>query len=286
MGDPSTWRKEGVMRHILASLATLGVLLWCTNDAGARDSRRFPQFQRILVLPDTSGSLDSKEYRLAMATLHDRLPEMISSLGVQEVGFLPWAGSADALRSARWVKLPVKPAVPSVDVRFTEGESIFRVAREQREQREERSQREKRAAAEADFNLGITRALASLDDLLTSTPQGRAVCTDVWSMLKRSQLERPRTLCVFVTDADHDCSGALVPLSSPPSSSRVVVVLVPGRTLHARDTVDQRVRWLHRVAPWASVVYSFQTNGSADAFLDTILGDSEPVVADASFGTK
>jgi len=248
------------------------VVVFCALSAGEGraqrvDPVRLGEFQRVLILPDTSGSLDEREYDGVVAALREGIPNLVRVVGAEEIGLLPWASSMDALRSASWFSVPRRHAETPVAVQFTEGESIFRGAHELRLKRETELREARVAEVEQENRRSLEEALSPFLVRLGNVRQGRAACTDVWGMLERCGREQPGTLCLLVTDGEGDCPSGGGRLGGLPAGSELVVILTPTRRAATASDMDARVRWFHEVAPWACIVFSFQVAGGIDQWL-------------------
>lgn len=235
----------------------------------------WPHFQRILVLPDTSGSLDPVEYATVVSTLGSQLDELAIDLGAHEVGLLPWAGSGDVLKSARRVRLPTRPVIPPTVVQFTEGESIFKGPQALCRERLASLTAARQAAADSSFRGEMQAALEPLRCGLVGSVQGHSTETDVTGALARCSHEPSGTFCLVISDARQEGAAALTRVTEPRVGNYTVVLLVPSRELGA-DTaasVEARTRWLHEVAPWAQVLPSFALTMAPEEWLLPLLGD-------------
>lgn len=266
----------------------LSVLVLCALSAGQARGQRVDvgHFQRVLILPDTSGSLDTREYEGVMAVLIEGIPNLVRAIGAEEVGLLPWATSADALRSAVWVSVPRRPVLSPLAVQLTEGETIFRGAQELR-LKQEADRREARAAeGELEDRRKLAEDLSPLIVRLRSVRQGRAACTDVWGIMERCGRERSGTLCLLVTDGENDCPSGGGRLGRLPAGSQLVVILTPTHRPATATDMDARVRWFREVAPWACVVFSFQVAGGIEQWIAPAQAQSRSGVAERQPGRR
>lgn len=241
------------------------------NAQGTDISR--PHFPRILVLSDTSGSLDRAEYASVVSLLGTQLVELAIDVGARDVGLLPWAGSGDVLKSARWVRLPARPVIPVTVVQFTEGESIFKGPQELLKARVASLTAARTAAADSCFREQIRVALGPLRSALASSAQGNASVTDVTGALLRCSHESAGTLTLLVTDAVQEGVEPLHRVPEPRTGNCTIVVLAPTRE-HGGDTAssqEARTQWLHEIAPWVRVLRSFELSSTPDEWLLPLL---------------
>lgn len=262
-----------VLAVLVLALLLAGLAPGSATGQGSEAS--WPHFQRILVLPDTSGSLDPAEYVTVVASLGDQLAELAIDLGAREVGLLPWAGSSDVLKSARRVRLPARPVIPPTVVQFTEGESIFKGPQALCRERVASLTAARQAAADSCFRGQVQVALESLRSGLVGSSQGHSAETDVTGAFARCSHEPAGTLCLVITDARQEGAAALTRVVEPRIGNCTVVLLVPSRE-HGADTaisIEARTQWLHEVAPWAQVLQSFALTTAPEEWLLPLLGN-------------
>lgn len=275
----------------MKTLTILGLLLGTLSQsslAGQGVEASWPHFSRILVLPDTSGSLDATEYAAVVSSLGGQLVDLAIDLGARDVGLLPWAGSGDVLRSAHWVRLPARPVIAPTVVQFTEGESVFRGPQEQRKAREARLTATRSTAADSCFRLKVQTAVEPLCSRLAGSSQGHSAETDVTGALGRCRHEPAGTLCLLITDARQEGVEAPARVAEPRAGNCTIVILVPTRE-HGMDSaasVGARTQWLHEIAPWARVLMSFEITSAPEEWILPLLQDElRPGIAQtAGFG--
>jgi hypothetical protein len=246
----------------------LGSLAPSLTGAQRPDRQHRGVFLRVLILPDTSGSLDSREYVCVIRSLADQLATLAEDTGAEEIGVLPWAGPGDALRSAHWVRLPRRPRVPAVDVHFSEGETIFRGARQHREQRERAAAETRRAEEELRWTRERTTALQPLVARLREAQQGVAACSDIHGVLQRCRRERVGTLALVITDAAETCHPELL-RTSDAGGATTLLILVPPRASAgtASLSVEDRIAWIRKSAPGVTVIPSFLVSADPSEWL-------------------
>lgn len=243
-------------------------------------------FLRVLIVPDTSGSLDPREYRMVVSLIAEQLPKLSTGVGAQEVGLLPWAGPGDALRSAEWVRLAPPPVVETVALPFSEGETLFRGARQQRERREQKAGEVRQTDAAARYLVELSTALQPLVTHLRGLCQGKADCSDVRGVLERCRQERAGTLALVITDAEETCDPHQFEVGRSNGAVTVLILVpakVPAPGLHCSEV--ERLAWLRKVAPGVIAVPSFRITSDPTDWLPADLTAAKTPVQAPSGGT-
>jgi hypothetical protein len=250
------------------------------------------RFDRVLVCPDTSGSLDTREYDAILSAVQRALPDIAIAVHAREVALLPWAESLDAWRSPRSVLLPPPVEIGQCVPTLGEAERLFRPARLLAESKAKAEYDSRNAAAQTDYRHSVEETVRPLVALLGSCRSGSATCTAFSDLLARCGTETPGTLVLILTDGQEErCSEAPPPpFSRPVSGVEVVVILLPGGNDDgAAGTIrHSRQSTLQREAPWTHVVPSFRISDRDLAWLTTALASprspSQPSAAMAATG--
>jgi hypothetical protein len=218
---------------------------------------------RILICPDTSGSLDVEEYQAVVGEIADMLPALVFTLGVREIALLPWAGSFDVWRSPTCVAvLPTPREVVAGPVEMTEAGRIFQLVRARNEARQREEDARSTATASAAYRKAVGDSLAPLVRKLRGLRQARADCTDLHGLFQRLAMENSVTLAIVVSDGAQTChvdrrENAVI---KAPGAATVLVLVPPSNPSTASSGPPGPAEWVESRAPWVRVVPSFRIN--------------------------
>lgn len=259
-------------RFLLAS--TLACLSVCGLPTSVRAEECSWHFDRVLICPDESGSLDAREYEAVVEALVNVLPNLLVAVDATEFSLLPWARSLDCWRSPRSVTIPVAPPVGSGAPSLGEAERLFRVAKLRAEAKAHATQQAQATLVRSNHHQLVAQAAGPLLDELGRSRRRDAPCTAIAELLERCSAERRGTLIVLLTD------GREVPCADSSPSSRAVllegattlVVLLPSQDDDRNaPSFEERVRGMQARAPWLRFVPSFRvTDKRLDWLFDAL----------------
>lgn len=261
------------MKQFLIVLIVASALIGAVAPVIA-DAPLSPVCTRLLLAPDISGSLDTLEFSRVIQHLSGALPALVMSLGVTEVGLLPWAASHDCWLSPEVsVQLSTRPVLNYSPPRLTEAERLFRLARDRREAEARAEYERRKAVAEAEYRRSIIAALQPVRERLSTLHQGQAPCTAVIEALTRSHEESPATLILLITDGVEECTDPQTVTDGLSPGARTLVILVPSvKDIDGTgESLSERRQWIHRVAPWANVLHSFELVATPEEWLLPLL---------------
>lgn len=232
---------------------------------------------RIVVAPDTSGSLDPRECAKALQGVGVFVRQFVETRSLSQLVVLPWATSLDCRRSPLWsVTLPAQVEAPPEKLQLGDSGRLFRLCREREIEKARRYRDQRQRQLDAAYQERLEPCLLEFERALERCLQGRANCTSISGILKRCSEEVPSTLVIIVTDGKQECTPLAAGVLT--EGARTLVVLVPSRENPAADGLAARVTAIRSVAPWAAVVPSFRL--SDPAF------DCEQVLAGKRDGTE
>jgi hypothetical protein len=220
------------MQRIAPLLAAMLIALEVSPSWGAAND---PTFRHVLVSVDLTRSGDPQEFRALIAEVCRVLPELVVNVGACDVGLTAWGGAADCRRSASWVRFPEEQQEGSEPVRLTEGEFIFRHARDHRTRVEARLRRSESARRGEERRRSVNVELEPLLRALTSLAPTHKGCTSIGGALERCASERPNTLCLLVTDGVESCDPRCAQIAPPAAGSATVILLLPSRDAPSKD---------------------------------------------------
>lgn len=233
---------------------SLGLVLWAfgaSTSMGSLQAGPAP-VTRILVCPDTSGSLDRREYQAALEGVVRMVHQLCEGGTVGQLAILPWAVPADSWKTPVWqVQIPVL-ASSGKKIRLDDASRLFRPSRD----RKLKVWQADREAARAAYRKKLDPCLSEFHEALLRCRQGRAPCTAVSAILERCSLEQVSTLVVVITDGKEECARETPP--ELPPGARTLIVLVPSRDEAVGMAREDREAHLEAIAPWALVVPSFE----------------------------
>ena len=216
-------------------------------------------------MPDTSGSLDEREYEMALAGVSSLLERLCQTGSIQELDLLPWAPASDCWRTPiASIRLPIREEVPKAPpLELDEASRLFRLARDQKTQQTERRRAQEQESLDAAYREDLEQALIQFSSQLRRCNQGRSACTALGEIVRRCSLEPRSTLVILITDAKVECDQA--ERAALPAGARTLIILVPSRNDDNVREREVRLANLKRLAPWAMVIPSFRL---ADESLD------------------
>lgn len=249
----------------MSRILFVGLLLVCLcgiSDIGPARSSQAPSITRGLILPDTSGSPDGREYEAALRGVLVLVRRLGESSPLTDIAVLPWATAADCRRSPVWsVELPQQEVVPEAELQLGESGRLFRLCKEREVEKAKRLRGLHQQEQDARFQKQLEPCLIQFERALQSCRQGRANCTSVSGILRRCSEEPGSTLAIVITDGKQECG----PLegSHLPEGARTLIILVPSRGDDEGGAVAERIESIRRVAPWAMVIPSFRLSDPA-----------------------
>jgi hypothetical protein len=227
------------------------------------------QFDRILFLPDVSGSLDESEYAHALDLIAGDLPWIARAVGAASIDVVPWASSASCWRSPTLtITLPTPQTVDAVVPKRADADILYRSGWESKQAGAVEETRRHQAAADSLYFRDCAKELNSLRRLVASLTDQHDPCSALSDILGRCSGSSKRVLALLITDAVEVCAAATVPTSLP-EGAWTIAVLVPNEDDQGDvgRALGERRRRLEARAPWIRVVHSFELTQGPEAWL-------------------
>jgi hypothetical protein len=208
-------------------LAVVAFLCGLTNTRSSFASGSIP-IPQLIVMPDTSGSLDGREYEMALASVSSLIERLCGYGSIQELDLLPWASASDCWRTpAVRIRLPIRKEVPKASpLELDEASRLFRLARDRKLQQVRQLRDREQSRLDEFFQLELGHALSQFKTVLTNCRQGKASCTAVGAVLRRCSRENLSTVAIVITDGKAECDQSRITGLGPEPSSWLFLLAV------------------------------------------------------------
>jgi len=248
------------MRLVLLLVGIMSILV------AKVEGQQYPstQYDILVLMPDTSGSLDESEDTACRTYLADYLVNLVQAFHIKEVWLQPWAGSTDV-----WSSPQVTVKIPSIQFcsyeprKLTSEEKIFKNAQRLAERKARRKYEADSVQAERLLLQAISDSLGRIASALTGLRQGNSHCTALSDLAYRCAEEDANVFIIIISDAEPICQD--LPSETMVNKSgraKTVLFLVPGKndrsSPNLAKTLEARKEALRRVVPWIYVLPSYK----------------------------
>lgn len=240
------------------------------------------RIDRLVILPDVSGSSDMLALRTVLANFGSDLEETIIRYGIRAVEIVPWASSIDALRpAARSFALPERRVARFV-VPDPTGPIDFPALRKERERKARVAYLRDSTAAENEYRAAVAEVVSAIRESLSTIRIEAQDCSAVADAVVRAAAEGAGVLSFIIGDAKQECGFLPSQIGPPrPDPGATVFIVVPSQADadEAGKLMEDRIQKVSIAAPWIHMVRGSRVTPYSIDWLIEALGGTERVVA-------